>query len=412
MRGWEGKMGEACRLAAVGLCVMSLMLSVALAAAPAGALADELDVVFDFSPSQASYPQGENVTIEFTVSNAVPNDPDFPTVVEASTVKAWFGWMGTAEWQAKDVRAEARWLNSSEMQAFSMVVQIPANATPKQYSYKLVVDYQWERRNTTFGVFQGEWQSLLYYPFEVTEKVNTPGGDLWPFLIGAVVLIAVGSTGAVLYYRRGPPKIVKKNHAIAKADSMGLAEAPEMSSSEFPIIHTVPGERFPIERGFVYLVKERRPGIAFAMFNEAVHHGAQGMLVVREHPNRLKQMHEFEAAKILWLTRRVGGDHIDPTQLGLLTQQITKFVESTPKTVVLLEGLEYLITQNSFESVLKFVNHMHDFVLAHDSAIVIVLDPRVLSTRELALLERSARIVEPGEYSVNNGKPATDELEA
>ena len=43
---------------------------------------------------------------------------------------------------------------------------------------------------------------------------------------------------------------------------------------------------------------------------------------------------------------------------------------------------------------------MHDFVLAHDCAIIIVLDPRVLSMREIALLERSARIVEPGDLSV------------
>jgi len=38
---------------------------------------------------------------------------------------------------------------------------------------------------------------------------------------------------------------------------------------------------------------------------------------------------------------------------------------------------------------------MHDYVLTHDCAIIVVVDPRVLSTKELALLERSARVVEP-----------------
>ena len=136
------------------------------------------------------------------------------------------------------------------------------------------------------------------------------------------------------------------------------------------------------------------------MFNEAVNRGAKGLLVVREHPNRLKQMHDFNATKILWLTRRVGEDHIDPTELSHLSMNISKFVEGSKKSVVLIEGLEYLITQNNFETVLRFVNHMHDFVLAHDCAIIIVLDPRVLSMREIALLERSARIVEPGDLSV------------
>jgi archaellum biogenesis ATPase FlaH len=88
---------------------------------------------------------------------------------------------------------------------------------------------------------------------------------------------------------------------------------------------------------------------------------------------------------------------VDPTELSLVSLKISRFVEERDKTVVLIEGAEYLITQNDFETVLRFVNHLHDFVLAHDCAIVVVIDPRVLSTREVALLERSAKVVEPME---------------
>jgi hypothetical protein len=80
--------------------------------------------------------------------------------------------------------------------------------------------------------------------------------------------------------------------------------------------------------------------------------------------------------------------------------------------VILLEGIEYIITQNDFESVLRFVNHLHDFVLAHDCAVIIVIDPRVLSTRELALLERSGRIVEPAEAAEVKNNKLAEELEA
>jgi len=79
---------------------------------------------------------------------------------------------------------------------------------------------------------------------------------------------------------------------------------------------------------------------------------------------------------------------------------------------VLVEGLEYLITQNDFETVLRFGNHLHDFVLAHDCAVILVLDPRVLSTRELALLERSARVVESGELSIVKPERLNETLEA
>jgi hypothetical protein len=216
-----------------------------------------------------------------------------------------------------------------------------------------------------------------------------------------------------LYSRSESRKPKPESAQMAQnAETLGIAKAAATSSGELPIIHTSPNEGFPIERGFVYLVKERRPSIAFAMFNEGVNHGAKGMVVTREHPNRLKQTHEFDASKLLWLTRRVGEDHVDPTELIRLSMNISKFIEGTPKTVVLIEGLEYLITQNDFETVLRFVNHLHDFVLAHDCAVIIVLDPRVLSTRELALLERSARVVESGDLSIVKPDRLSESVEA
>jgi hypothetical protein len=223
--------------------------------------------------------------------------------------------------------------------------------------------------------------------------------------------LAVGSVGAFLYHTRSKDE-GKKQIPLNGVEALGLTEVPIKNRSGYPVIRAMPGEQFPIERGFIYLVKEKRPGIAFAMFNEATTHGAKGMLVVREHPNRLKQLHEFEAAKILWLTRRVGVDHIDPTELSLLSLDITKFVESMTKSVVLLEGLEYIITQNDFETVLRFINHLHDFVLARDSAVIIVIDPRVLNVRELALLERAARVVEPVEQVETRTDRLETELEA
>ena len=252
--------------------------------------------------------------------------------------------------------------------------------------------------HTAWGNITYTWGAdLTYHDFVVAENLETqPNGkvDYLPYLAVIALALAAASIGVTIYWRRG------KGTEPGVVDAPTVQAASEMSAQQagvvtYPVIRATPGEGFPVEKGFIYLVKEKRPNISFAMFKEATAHGAKGMLVAREHPNRLKQMHEFEASKILWLTRRVGVDHIDPTELSLLNLEITKFVQGTPKSVVLLEGLEYIITQNDFETVLRFVNHLHDFVLAHDCAVVIVIDPRVLSTRELALLERSARIVEP-----------------
>ena len=384
------------------LCMVVASASALLAALPSSAQSEDLQVVFDFSPSEPTYAPGDNFTVEFSVANAVPANPDYPTVVRVTEISAYFSWMGPSEWTAHNVSSSARWLNSTELQSFSVAIEVPANASDRVYSYMFKIEYEKEVLNSGWGIMTpAPWQSTLSHDFTVSDEPGTSSSGVLIWVAAFALIVAVVALLIAFFSRaeKGPAPSPSPPTSDSQAASVQatLTEPIPAPAQMYPVILATPGEQFPIERGFVYLVKEKRPNIAFQMYNEAARHGAQGMLVVREHPNRLKQLHEFEAAKILWLTRRVGLDHIDPTELSLLSLEITKFVEAREKSIVLLEGLEYIITQNDFETVLRFVNHLHDFVLAHDCAVVFVIDPRVLSTRELALLERSARIVEPVE---------------
>jgi len=365
-----------------------------------------VDVIFDFTPAKASYAPNESFEITFTVRDILLNGTGAPNEIKVTNISAQFTWMGTAEWTKESVSNESVWLYPNEFGIYRLNLTVPANATTQTYSYVLKVEYQWL---SAYGVIDREWTSPTYHDFVVAPPDHEKF-DYVPYIGVMALVLAIGSIGALMYHRRSEKDSKDQTPVANDVGAMGVAEVP--STATYPVIHAAAGEHFPIERGFIYLVKEKRPNIAFAVFNEAVSHGAKGMLVVREHPNRLRQTHSFNATKILWLTRRVGVDHIDPTELSLLSLEITKFVGTAQKSVVLLEGIEYIITQNDFESVLRFVNHLHDFVLAHDSAVIIVIDPRVLSTRELALLERSGRVVEPAE--VPNGKidKLADELEA
>ena len=391
------------KLALVGACALLILSSAGLLAQRSVRAEGAINITFEFSPAKASYQPGENLTINFTAMNTmIAGDTNFGSLInneKVLNISAHFGWMAPNEFAWNNVSGTSSWLapEGKETGVYPLSISIPANATLQTYSYFFRIEYMY---NTPWGNITSSppWGvGLTYHDLVVAKNLDTPPSgkvDYLPYLAVIALAFAAASIGVTIYWRRG------KGTEPGVVDAPPIQAASEMSASQtgvvtYPVIRATPGEGFPVEKGFIYLVKEKRPNISFAMFTEATNHGANGMLVAREHPNRLKQMHEFEAAKILWLTRRVGVDHIDPTELSLLSLEITKFVQGTPKSVVLLEGLEYIITQNDFETVLRFVNHLHDFVLAHDCAVVIVIDPRVLSTRELALLERSARIVEP-----------------
>lgn len=366
-----------------------------------------INITFEFEPAKPAYAPGADVSINVTAVNTMPRgDFAYDSLAyeeKVTNISVHFAWMAPNEFAWKNVSNQSRWLapDALGIESFSLPVSVPTNAAEQTYSYFFRIEYM---SHTPWGNITYLWgPDLTYHDFAVAsqETLEAPRGgtDYGPYVLGTALGLAIASIGLgmVVYWRAS-------KHAMGPPPGLGEERGPAATvqgvssgAATYPVIRAAAGEHFPIEKGFIYLVKEKRPNISFAMFNEATSHEAKGMLVVREHPNRLKQLYKFDAAKILWLTRRVGVDHIDPTELSLLSLDITKFVQGTPKSVVLLEGLEYIITQNDFETVLRFVNHLHDFVLAHDCAIIIAVDSRVLSTRELALLERSARIVEPAE---------------
>ncbi len=346
----------------------------------------DLTRTHEFSPEKTSFAPGEDFAVEVTLTNALPSGVSsydvFPCRIV--NVSVHFAWMEDEESVGVNLSEEDVWLSpdGTTCWTYDLNLTVPEDAAEMTQCYYFRVEYV---EAVPWGDEPRSDESLTYSDFVVSEASGgVLGGvdDYILYLAIVAVVLSIAALGAVMHHRR---------------ESRIGAGALAVDGNGYPVLRPLPGEQFPLESGLIYLVKEKRPMASFGMYNEAVSKGAEGMLISREHPNRLREVHTFSAKTIIWLSRRPGENHVDPTELSLLSLKISRFVEEREKSVVLIEGLEYLITQNDFETVLRFVNHLHDFVLAHDCAIVVVVDPRVLSTRELALLERSARVVEPVE---------------
>ena len=78
--------------------------------------------------------------------------------------------------------------------------------------------------------------------------------------------------------------------------------------------------------------------------------------------------------------------------LGSLTNIISRFVESEVKTVIMLDGMEYLLVNNDFARLLKFIEYINELVMQNKALLIISIDKRALDEREMALLERNAEV--------------------
>lgn len=150
-----------------------------------------------------------------------------------------------------------------------------------------------------------------------------------------------------------------------------------------------------LKPGNVYLVEERRPRLSFEIFEQGLSSGCSGLVVTRELPKRIQNDRNIGGSRIVWLTNLVGDGRINPTAIGILMSQVRSFIEGNQRAVVLIDGLEYLVSLNTYDRMLHFMHQLRDIVITNDAALVVPVDPRTLNERELALLERSLEVVVP-----------------
>jgi hypothetical protein len=149
----------------------------------------------------------------------------------------------------------------------------------------------------------------------------------------------------------------------------------------------------PIE-GTAYLVEERRPRQSIALCEKYLAEGANLMIISRDPPQKLIEGTSISPRKTIWLTNLPGTDRLDPTSIGLLMGEIRKFVEdSKKKAVILIDGLEFLISVNTYDRMLQFVNQVRDIAVTTGSIVIIPFDMRTLNEREQALLERNLQVI-------------------
>jgi hypothetical protein len=154
----------------------------------------------------------------------------------------------------------------------------------------------------------------------------------------------------------------------------------------------------PIEEGRSHIVKERRPDRSFIIFQELVERGSTGLCVTRIHPDELRETYGMDNVRFVWLTRSerkatvlgamgVEEEFISPTNLAGLATVLIGFMEEGGNAMI-LEGIEYLVTQNSFSPVLKFLMNVKEKALLKNVTFLLSVDPSTMDIKEYQQISR------------------------
>lgn len=154
--------------------------------------------------------------------------------------------------------------------------------------------------------------------------------------------------------------------------------------------------------GSSYLFADRGVPRAYEIFKRLMAEGRRGLVITRTHPSRVQQLFSLDCP-IMWIAKNTkpssGVLSLEPTRLMKIHSTISDFIKANPGATVLLDGLEYLITENGFPQVMKAIQLTNEEVAMTGAFLLVPVDPRTLDTQQLGYLEREFSLPEDSSHA-------------
>ena len=170
-----------------------------------------------------------------------------------------------------------------------------------------------------------------------------------------------------------------------------------MSADEPPVL---------LKEGSSYLFTDDGVQKAYDSFKKLLEEGRRGLVITRAHPNKVLQGHALDCP-IMWIAKSTkassGVLSLEPTRLMKIHGTISDFIKANVGAVVLLDGLEYLITENGFSPVMKAIQLTNEEIAMNSAFLLVPVDPRTLETQQLGYLEREFTLPDENSRRVRLG---------
>src|SRR5208337_3699903 len=155
-----------------------------------------------------------------------------------------------------------------------------------------------------------------------------------------------------------------------------------------------PIKTIELERGRVYITNNNQ-SFAYETFSKLVLVGSEGLCITREHPSKIRKRLGLEKTPIVWLTGEASPNEHTIASLQDLSITLGDFLQKAEHPILLLDGFEYLISNNTFESFLKFLQVIRDRVQTHNGILIAPITEKAFEPRALGLIERETIILDP-----------------
>ena len=150
------------------------------------------------------------------------------------------------------------------------------------------------------------------------------------------------------------------------------------------------------DRAESFIIIEKEPDKTFNIAKQLSINKALGLCISREVPSKITDKYNIENITCYWLSRVEAPNSIPPTNIEGILMLINEFLgqHENDDTYVILDGLDYLIIQNNFNTIVKLIHELRDTIIMKKSRLFIPVDADKLSEKDFTVIKRDMKIVE------------------
>jgi parallel beta-helix repeat protein len=144
-----------------------------------------------------------------------------------------------------------------------------------------------------------------------------------------------------------------------------------------------------LEWGRAYILITKESDFGQDIFENLVEKSfGWGLCISRTHPSQLKTSMIMDTVNKIWLSKTSEERSISPTNITKIAHTINEFFKSKDKSVILLDGMEYLINNNDFSKILKFIETIHERIVLNNGILLVPVNPTTMSEKNFEFLEK------------------------
>ncbi len=143
-----------------------------------------------------------------------------------------------------------------------------------------------------------------------------------------------------------------------------------------------------INAGSSYLLEEERGENIYKIFKDILRAGYSGLCITRVNPLLLKGKMGVRDVKYIWLSDTPIKGYLSTKDLIRLSVEANRFLREVRRGIILLDGFEYLCSQYSFETALRFLQVLRERVSLGSHILLLSLSPEALDRRQLMRVRR------------------------